>query len=56
MKRRAKPSPVEWFARANGIKRMGPYPTQIAAWRALFGLDGVPVPGATVWPEARRSQ
>lgn len=44
---------VDWFARGNGIRRMGPYASQAAAWAALRGLDGDPIPGATVWPEPK---
>lgn len=40
-----------WFARTSEIKRMGPYPDQVAASAALIGLDGHPVDGAYVWPE-----
>lgn len=42
---------VVWYARASLIKRMGPYPTQLAAWQALRGKDGDPVREAVVWPE-----
>lgn len=42
---------VVWFARANGIKRMGPYETQLEASAALIGPAGHPVGGAYVWPE-----
>ena len=46
---------VEWFARclAIGLKRSGPYKTQLEAWQAMRGLDGEPVPSSEVWPEKK---
>jgi hypothetical protein len=40
---------IEYWARANGIKYMGPYETEQDAWRALMTPDDVPAPGACVW-------
>lgn len=42
---------IVWFARARGIKRMGPYKDQMEASAALIAVDGHPVDGAYVWPE-----
>lgn len=42
---------VHWYARARGIVYMGTYATQLEAWEAVRGLDGNPVPEATVWCE-----
>jgi hypothetical protein len=42
---------AQWFAKNAQIARMGPFPTQEAAARALFMPDGNPTPGAFVWPE-----
>jgi len=43
--------PVHWYARARGIVYMGTYATQLEAWEAVRGLDGNPIPEATVWCE-----
>jgi hypothetical protein len=43
--------PLVYFARGEGIKKMGPYTSELRAWQALRGHDGLPVEGATVWPE-----
>jgi hypothetical protein len=40
-----------WFACAPEIKKMGPYASQVEAWSALMGLDGIPVSGSNVWCE-----
>lgn len=42
---------IQWFARTEHFARIGPYPSQVDAWRALRGHDGNPVPEATVWCE-----
>jgi hypothetical protein len=42
---------VVYYARCEGIRRMGPYPTELRAWQALKSLSGDPVKGAIVWPE-----
>lgn len=44
---------VHWFARGGGIKRMGPFPSQLQAWEALRKVDGEPVEDAQVWPERK---
>lgn len=36
----------QWMASAPGIAHMGPYASDIEAWRAVRGHDGLPVPGA----------
>ena len=48
---RKTPGPITWYARARGVARMGGYATQLDAWNALRGHDGLPVPEATVWCE-----
>lgn len=54
---------VEWWAGSDEIGRMGPYDSEIEAWRSLRLSDSVKrrlwssrvhVPGAYVWPEKRR--
>ncbi len=46
------PTPiVVWFARGAGIKRAGPYATQVEAVAAMRATDGDPVKGCFVWPE-----
>lgn len=42
---------VAWFARGAGIKRIGPFSTELEAWEALQGTDGEPIEAATVWVE-----
>jgi hypothetical protein len=47
---------ANWFAAGGGIARMGPYPTQQDAWRALTLVPSLqehgPYPAdARVWPE-----
>jgi hypothetical protein len=44
---------VYWYARANGVHRLGTFATQLAAWEAVMGLDGTPILGATVWCESK---
>ena len=38
-----------WWARCDGIRWMGPYPTMARAWDALMRPDGTPAPDAGVW-------
>ncbi len=45
---------IHYFARCQGIVRMGPFTTELMAWEAIRWLDGLPVPEATVWPEVKR--
>jgi hypothetical protein len=42
----------QWMASAPGIAYMGPYASDVEAWRAVRGDDGLPVDGARVWPIA----
>jgi len=42
---------VQYFARCELIRRMGPFDSELAAWQAIRGLDGNPAKGAIVWPE-----
>lgn len=44
-----KANKIFWYARARDIKYMGPFTTQLDAFRATIGLDGLPVEGAFVW-------
>ncbi len=44
---------VYWYARCNGVSRMGTYKTQLEAWEAVMSVDGTPAPGATVWCESK---
>jgi hypothetical protein len=44
----AKDVRVQYFARCEGIKRMGPFDSDLAAWQAMRGHDGEPVKGAVV--------
>ncbi len=50
------PAKVRWFARGGGVKRMGPFASQVQAAQAIMGLDGEPVEGAFVWPELTREK
>ena len=43
---------IVWFARGAGIKKAGPYPTQVEAVAAMRGTSGDPVAGCFVWPES----
>lgn len=43
-----------WMASAPGIRCAGPYVSDIEAWRAVTGTDGLPVDGARVWPVTSR--
>jgi hypothetical protein len=45
---------VHWFARCAGIKRTGPFDSQLEATAAIKGLDGEPIEGAFVWPETTK--
>ena len=47
---------VRWFARGGGVRRMGPFASQVKAAQAIMGLDGDPVEGAFVWPESTREK
>jgi hypothetical protein len=40
-----------YFARSNYIVKMGPYTSDVEAWAALRGHDGLPVENAQVWVE-----
>lgn len=40
---------INWYAGSEHIKWMGPYKSQLEAWEAVKGLDGLPVPGFRVW-------
>lgn len=40
---------IYWYASCAEIKWMGPYETELIAWKALIGLDGLPVPSGRVW-------
>lgn len=42
---------VEWYARAAGIVRIGPFRTQLRATQAVQSINGEPLPAAFVWPE-----
>lgn len=42
---------VHYFGRCFGIRRMGPFRSEVAAWAALMTVEGEPQHGATVWPE-----
>lgn len=43
-----------YYGRAENIKSMGPFDSELEAWEHLCGLNGLPVAGATVWPEKRK--
>lgn len=45
---------IYWYAASNCIAWMGPYASQIEAWDATIGLDGLPVQGARVWCTRKR--
>ncbi len=47
---------TRWFARGGGVKRIGPFVSQVKAVQAVMGLDGEPVDGAFVWPEETREK
>lgn len=51
--KKPKPKKCHWFAGSKEILRMGPYPSQVAAWEALRAADSarVHVRGAYVWCE-----
>lgn len=38
-----------WYARCDGVKWCGPYPSRALAVRAIMQADGTPAPGAFVW-------
>ncbi len=40
---------INWYASAPFIKWMGPYESQLEAWEAIRGLDGLPVDEGRVW-------
>lgn len=40
-----------WFARCRGIKRTGPFLSQMVAIDAIRDTNGEPSPEAFVWPE-----
>lgn len=40
---------IYWYARGGLVKWMGPYKSQLKAWEALNGLDGLPVEDCVVW-------
>lgn len=42
---------VEWFARTMFEKKLGPFPSQIAAAEACKDIAGIPKPGSFTWPE-----
>lgn len=44
-------SKTVWFAASKEIFKMGPYKTQLEAWKMMMGLDGRPVEGTWVWCE-----
>ncbi len=39
-----------WYARAHGVRLMGPFVDEVSAWEACRGLDGLPVLDTIVWP------
>lgn len=43
-----------WYARCQGIRKTGPFATQVEATSAVMDLDGEPAPGAFVWPEKKK--
>ena len=45
---------VVYYARGGRIAKMGPFKTELSAWKALRGLNGLPLVGAAVWPEKRK--
>ena len=54
---------IEWFAAGGGIRKSGPFDSQVRAWASLELADGVSavkpgpihVEGARVWPEIAES-
>jgi len=46
---------IRWFARYDGVTRLGPYRTQLLATRAIKMVNGEPSPGAFVWCELGRA-
>jgi hypothetical protein len=38
-----------WYARSEWIIYMGPYKSELEAWKATIGLDGLPAKDAAVW-------
>jgi hypothetical protein len=42
---------LEWFARCEGIAKMGPFPSQDRASDAIMTTNGLPAPGAFVWSQ-----
>lgn len=52
-KQKCSKQPTRWYAATAEIARMGPFASQIEAWRALRRADGrANMPGDRVWPEA----
>lgn len=49
-KKAQKAQPIQYFARCEGISCMGPFDTEFQAWQAVMATNGLPVPGAIVWP------
>lgn len=49
--KKSKRNNIIFFARSERIAKMGPYNSEVEAWKALRGLDGLPVKDAQVWPE-----
>lgn len=45
---------IVWYVACQHIRKMGPYPTQLAAAKAAMGHDGIPVKGFTCWPEEEK--
>jgi hypothetical protein len=42
---------VRWFGRGGGIKKCGPFESQLAAVKAMMTTEGFPIDDCFVWPE-----
>ena len=50
---------IDWFARTEEIDLLGPFDTQIEAWKVLInqlGKDNVPPLGSMVWPVENKTE
>lgn len=48
---------LHWYASVPNIVRMGPYPSQVAAWAAIVSVHtGAPIEGGRVWCERAKKE
>jgi len=50
---------IEWFARTKEIDLLGPFDTQIEAWKVLIdqlGENSIPPLGSMVWPAKSKTK